>query len=251
MTPLTGEQVAFFAEHGWLAIEEGAPPATVARLRACCDAILADPEGLAFDPTAQARAAAPGEDPDALPGPMLYSTAEADWLEWRDDPFHAWAHQAAEALLGVPVEYWCNQFTLKPPRVGGASYWHQDDGYVGAGEEPHQVACWLTSTTPIRRTAACSTRTAPTATDSFRRCCRRRPEARAWTGVPTRRGRDLLATGRRRPVSPREDPARRAAQPLWPLAPGVHSAVHRGRGAASSGARLRPRRLKGALTRPP
>lgn len=144
MTPLTGEQVAFFAEHGWLAIEEGAPPATVARLRACCDAILADPEGLAFDPTAQARAAAPGEDPDALPGPMLYSTAEADWLEWRDDPFHAWAHQAAEALLGVPVEYWCNQFTLKPPRVGGASYWHQDDGYVGAGEEPYQVACWLT-----------------------------------------------------------------------------------------------------------
>ena len=143
-SPLTSAQVAAFAERGWLAIERAASPDTLARLQACCDAVLADPERLGFDPAAAARAAAQGGAAASdLPGPVIHSTAEAAWLEWREDPLHRWAHEAAAALLGAPVDYWFNQLLLKPPRVGGASFWHQDDGYLGAGDAPFLVSCWL------------------------------------------------------------------------------------------------------------
>jgi ectoine hydroxylase-related dioxygenase (phytanoyl-CoA dioxygenase family) len=128
-TPLpTPEQVAHYRERGWLAIEGVLDADELAELRRHVEAFAANPV-----------TATP-----SYGDPIVQGMLELMWLEWRESAWHAWTCAFAEALQGVPVDYWYNQLLLKPPRVGMATGWHQDEALMGARGEDLLISAWLT-----------------------------------------------------------------------------------------------------------
>ena len=128
-------EIASFQARGWLALPEAVPPAVVDDLAARCEAVHTRP-GLAMEGL--------GRGPEDLPGDrVLQSMLEMVWLDWKTAPFHAWTRNFASALMGQPVTLWYNQLLDKPPRVGAATWWHQDGASLGPGVGDRLVSCWM------------------------------------------------------------------------------------------------------------
>ena len=131
----SAEAVQRFRERGWLAVPDAVPTDVIDELAARCAPVHSRP-GLAMTWE--------GRDPSDQPGDhVLQSMLEMVWVDWRTAPFHAWTVSFASALMGAPVSFWYNQLLDKPPRVGAATWWHQDGASLGAGVGPRLITCWM------------------------------------------------------------------------------------------------------------
>jgi phytanoyl-CoA hydroxylase len=132
------EQVAFFAEHGWIVVPDAIDPADLVELEARCDEILERKDTLAFD-----WAWEEGKDRDQRDFRILQSSPTIFWPELNQSRFRAWAVAFGSALLGRPVEFWYDQFLAKPPKRSATTHWHQDEAYWGRNLDERGITCWM------------------------------------------------------------------------------------------------------------
>jgi hypothetical protein len=136
---LSGEQVAFFREHGYVAGVRVLSDGQVEQLRAELNE-LTDPSHplnhLFYEfHTNESR------DP-AL---VLFHALGA----WRvaagfhDLLWHPALTVAAAQLLGGPVRFWHDQLFCKPARHGGVVAWHQDYSYWTRTFPVAHLSCWI------------------------------------------------------------------------------------------------------------
>jgi hypothetical protein len=134
----TDDDVAFFAEHGWIAIDDAVDPADLAPLAARCDEIVANKETMAFD-----WAWDKDKGRDERDFRILQSSPSLFWNDFAEAPFRLWAVEFASALMGRPVEFWYDQFLAKPPQISVPTRWHQDEGYWGRNLDDRGITCWM------------------------------------------------------------------------------------------------------------
>lgn len=133
-------QVAFYREHGFLAVDALAAPEEVGRLVAIYDDLFARrvgrEQGDHFD------LAGADDDPDApsLPqilGPHRWAPELVQGALFQN----AWT--AAKQILGEDAVFTGDHAILKPPRMGVATPWHQDEAYWDPALEYHALSVWI------------------------------------------------------------------------------------------------------------
>jgi ectoine hydroxylase-related dioxygenase (phytanoyl-CoA dioxygenase family) len=136
------EQVAFFAEHGYLVLDRITTDEELDWLRATYDAFAAQrrtgfPDAV-FD---VAKPYGSLDEPDL--GQLLFPerrvTGVQDTLMWRN------SKRVAARLLDLPeaaVESW-GHLIFKPPVRGLAIPWHQDEGYWEPRLSYHALGAWM------------------------------------------------------------------------------------------------------------
>jgi phytanoyl-CoA hydroxylase len=134
----TATDVQFFAEHGWLAMDDVIDPADLAQLEARCDNIIANKEQLAYDWAWQQ-----GESRGEREFRILQASPSHESDEFDDAPWRTWAIEFASALMGFPVEFWYDQFLAKPGGIGLPTEWHQDEAYWGRNLDDIGITCWM------------------------------------------------------------------------------------------------------------
>jgi phytanoyl-CoA hydroxylase len=134
----TGDDVAFFVEHGWIVVEDAVDPADLHDLEAHCDTIIEQKELMAFD-----WAWEKGKERDQRDFRILQSSPTLFWPELNQAPFRFWATEFASALMGRPLEFWYDQFLAKPPDKSVATRWHQDEAYWGRNLDERGITCWM------------------------------------------------------------------------------------------------------------
>jgi ectoine hydroxylase-related dioxygenase (phytanoyl-CoA dioxygenase family) len=139
---VTDEHVAFFREHGYLAIERITTDEEVEWLRAAYDAFEASPRtGFPDQLFDVARPYGSTEEPDL--GQLLFPERRIAGVP--DTAMSRNGRRIAAKLLDVPendVEQW-GHLIFKPPRVGAATPWHQDEAYWTADLSYHAVGAWI------------------------------------------------------------------------------------------------------------
>jgi len=136
--PATEADVAFFADHGWIVVEDAIDPADLAILEGHCATILEQKETLAFD-----WAWEQGKERDQRDFRILQSSPTMFWPELNESVFRLWAVAFASTLMGTPVEFWYDQFLAKPPDKSVATRWHQDEAYWGRNLDEKALTCWM------------------------------------------------------------------------------------------------------------
>jgi ectoine hydroxylase-related dioxygenase (phytanoyl-CoA dioxygenase family) len=132
---LTGAQIAFFHEHGYLAGLRILTDGQLAKLRDEL-ATLSQPNKLFYE-------FHHNEATD--PNRTLFHALGA----WRITPgFHdvLWHPRftvAAAQLLGGAVRFWHDQLFCKPARHGGCVAWHQDYSYWTRTQPLAHLTCWI------------------------------------------------------------------------------------------------------------
>jgi hypothetical protein len=134
----TDDDVAFFEEHGWLAVHDAVDPADLGHLEERCNYILERKESLAFD-----WAWTKDQSKDERDFKILQSSPTVIWKEINESRFRAWAIEFGAALLRKPVEFWYDQFLAKPPKKGATTHWHQDEAYWGRNLDERGITCWM------------------------------------------------------------------------------------------------------------
>jgi phytanoyl-CoA hydroxylase len=134
----TDADVAFFADHGWIAVPDAVDPADFGELVAHCDEILERKETMAFD-----WAWEKGKSKDERDFKIVQSSPSIFWPTLNEARFRVWAVEFGSALLGQPVEFWYDQFLAKPPQKSAVTRWHQDEAYWGRNLDDAGITCWM------------------------------------------------------------------------------------------------------------
>ena len=134
----TEDDIVFFEEHGWIAVEDAVDPADLAQLEARCEVILEKKERMAFD-----WAWEEGQPRDQRAFKIVQSSPSLFFPELNDERFRSWAVEFASALMRQPLEFWYDQFLAKPPGASVPTRWHQDEGYWGRNLDERGITCWM------------------------------------------------------------------------------------------------------------
>jgi ectoine hydroxylase-related dioxygenase (phytanoyl-CoA dioxygenase family) len=137
---VSDEQVAFFRENGFLAIDAITTPDEIERMRVAYDEIFARragrEEGMQFDLA--------GTDEDdqeaALPqilDPRRFSAALRDTL------YEVNALAISRQLLGEEARMTGSHAIFKPAGHGAATPWHQDEAYWDPGQNYLSLSVWM------------------------------------------------------------------------------------------------------------
>lgn len=135
---LSPEQVARFAERGFLRLPYLTDEEEVARLRGVYDRLF-EPGALVADGDRLELAAGADATP-VLPqvvNPDHYAPELRETVAYRN------AHEVARALLGPAATPAGMHAIRKPARDGAATPWHQDEAYWDPGFEHHALSIWM------------------------------------------------------------------------------------------------------------
>ena len=134
----TAADVAFFNEHGWLAVDDAVDPADLVLLEDRCQEIIDRKESMAFD-----WAWEKGRARDERDFKILQSSPSLFWSDFDEARFRLWAVEFASSLMGQPLEFWYDQLLAKPPHTSVATRWHQDEAYWGRNLDERGITCWM------------------------------------------------------------------------------------------------------------
>jgi len=137
---ITDEQIAFFHENGFLAIDAITTPEDVARMREAYDRIFAEKAGR--EEGAQFDLAGTDEDDReaALPqilGPSRFAPELANSL------YRANALAISRQLFGPDTIPMGDHAIFKPAMHGASTPWHQDEAYWQADHNYTSLSVWL------------------------------------------------------------------------------------------------------------
>ncbi len=143
MTPtvrLTDEQITFYHENGYLAVDAITTPEEIERMRAAYDEIFARQagrdEGMQFDLAGTDEDDKTATLPQIL-DPRRYSEALRDTL------YEANAHAIARQLLGGDAKMNGSHAIFKPAGYGAETPWHQDAAYWSPANDYHSLSVWM------------------------------------------------------------------------------------------------------------
>jgi len=137
---LTEEQIAFYHENGFLAIDAITTPEEVERLRGVYDRLFEQKAGRAegnqFDLAGTDEEGKPAALPQIL-GPRKYAPELAETL------YEANARAISEQLLGPGITFTGDHAIFKPAGVGAPTPWHQDEAYWDPNLDYHSLSVWM------------------------------------------------------------------------------------------------------------
>ena len=134
------EQIAFWNEHGYLAVESISTEEEIAMLREVYDRLFASKagreDGNQFDLA--------GTDEDGVEAALPQILNPAQYApEMKDTIARANALGIARQLLGPDVVSTGEHAIFKPARSGAATPWHQDESYWNPGMDYRSVSVWM------------------------------------------------------------------------------------------------------------
>jgi phytanoyl-CoA hydroxylase len=135
----SADDVAFFRQHGYLIVENAVDPADLSALLERCNDVLERKDELAHDWAWDA-----GSSLDSRKFRIVQANISLlfpDFLPHQR--VRDWEVRYASALMGMPIQFWYDQFLAKPPRDGAATPWHQDEGYWGRNLADQGITCWI------------------------------------------------------------------------------------------------------------
>ncbi len=138
---ITDGEIAHFRELGWVRLDAISTPAEVERLREIFDRLFAEragwERGKAFDMV--------GNDDRAKPPLLSQILNPVEFApELAETQFRANALEIAKRLLGEGTVPWFEHAIYKPPQVGAATPWHQDEAHRhDPGLDYEQVSIWM------------------------------------------------------------------------------------------------------------
>jgi len=136
---LTGEQVAFYHEQGYLAGVRILTDEQIAKLRTeLADLFLSEHDGHELWYEYHTN-----ESP--RPDKVLFHALGAWRLRpgFHDILWHPAFTVAASQLLGGAVRFWHDQLFCKPAKHGGVVAWHQDYSYWTRTKPMQHLTCWI------------------------------------------------------------------------------------------------------------
>ena len=137
---LTDEQIAFYRENGFLAIDAITTPEEIARLIGVYDQLFEQKAGRAegnqFDLAGTDEEGKAAALPQIL-GPRKYAPELADTL------YEANARAISEQLLGPEISFTGDHAIFKPAGSGAPTPWHQDEAYWDPGTHYHSLSVWM------------------------------------------------------------------------------------------------------------
>jgi phytanoyl-CoA hydroxylase len=134
----TPEQIAFYAEHGWLAVENAIPQGDLDEIERHCDLILANKDKLAFDWAWDAK-----EKREERSFRIVQSSPSIVWKDVQEMRYRKWLVDFGRQITGLELDFWYDQFLGKPPGKSVPTYWHQDEGYWGRNLRNKGATCWI------------------------------------------------------------------------------------------------------------
>lgn len=132
------EQIAFFRNHGWLAVEDVIPAADLDELEGHCERLVQEKERFAND-----WAWDQSEKKEDRSFRILQSSPSFVWKEIGDARYRKWLVAFASSLMNRRLEFWYDQFLAKPPGKSVPTYWHQDEAYWGRNLDDRGITCWI------------------------------------------------------------------------------------------------------------
>lgn len=136
----TAADVEFFADNGYLVVEQLTTQDELDWVRAIMEWIFADQDGGIFAPVDRSGS----QDGEASTLRQAFFP-EVRFPAILDTTFRANARRYAAALLGhtePDLSAW-GHMLLKPARIGRAALWHQDAAYWEPELDYHALGCWL------------------------------------------------------------------------------------------------------------
>ncbi len=137
---LTSDQIAFFHREGYLALPRLMQEREVARIRDIYDRLFENRVGRDVgDQFDLAGTDEEGEEallPQIL-GPSKYAP------ELLDGEYRANARRIARQILGAEADLGGDHMIFKPPRVGVATPWHQDQAYWDESLDYRSLSIWI------------------------------------------------------------------------------------------------------------
>ncbi len=134
----TPEQIDFFRQHGWLVVKDAIPQADLDELEAQCEVLIAKKDKLAND-----WAWSDKEDLKDRSFRIIQSSPSFVWKEIKEQAYRKWLIRFGDALMGMELSYWYDQFLAKPPGKSVPTYWHQDEAYWGRNLDDKGVTGWI------------------------------------------------------------------------------------------------------------
>jgi phytanoyl-CoA hydroxylase len=131
-------QVAAFAEHGFLVVRGALPRGELDEIERHCDLLLDDKPRYAKD-----WAWAEGEALGQRSFRIVQSSLGKVWPRIEAQAFRHWVVRFGSALMGMPMEFWYDQFLGKPPGASAPTRWHQDEGYWGGNLRDKGITGWI------------------------------------------------------------------------------------------------------------
>lgn len=140
MIRISDEQIAFFHENGFLAVEAITTQEEVARMRVAYDDIFARragrDEGMEFD-----LGGTDEDDQVAVLPQILEPRKYAEAL--RDTLYETNALAVSRQLLGEEAQARGSHAIFKPARYGSATPWHQDEAYWSSAHDHCSLSVWM------------------------------------------------------------------------------------------------------------
>ncbi|MDB5402985.1 MAG: hypothetical protein JWQ55_5003 [Rhodopila sp.] len=140
MMRLDTAMIERFRQDGFLAFDSGISPHDIAALRRTLARLHDDKvgfeEGALFDAMGVDDGSAPARFPQ-----ILHPRSFAPELVASD--FYRMARGIAEQLLGSAVRFKADISLMKPPRIGEATPWHQDEAFQDPAFDYDEVSFWL------------------------------------------------------------------------------------------------------------
>jgi phytanoyl-CoA hydroxylase len=142
---LTGEQLGFFRENGFLAVEGVVDPARLAAMRGRIEALCErwetdEARRVGVQQEAEiAGAEATQRSPDAV---RKFSSLYDHEPVFRGHAQDTGLLDLVEDLIGTPIRLYADQALLKPPFVGSEKLPHQDNAYFRVVPDDAVITCW-------------------------------------------------------------------------------------------------------------
>ncbi len=137
---LAQEQIDFYNREGYVTVPSISTPAEIARIRTIYDQLFAQragrAEGNQFDLAGTDEEDKVATLPQIL-GPARYAP------ELKEGLFRTNALAIARQLLGPDVQAQGEHAILKPPGIGAATPWHQDEAYWNPDLEYNSISIWM------------------------------------------------------------------------------------------------------------
>ena len=134
----SSDQIAFFREHGWLVVRDAIPQADLDALETWCEVLLKEKDRLAND-----WAWSKDEAREDRSFRIVQSSPSFVWKDIKEQAYRLWLIRFGNALMGMELSYWYDQFLAKPPGRSVPTYWHQDEGYWGRNLWDKGVTGWI------------------------------------------------------------------------------------------------------------
>jgi phytanoyl-CoA hydroxylase len=134
----SADEIGFYREHGWLVVRDAIAPDDLDEIERRCEILIDQKERFAND-----WAWSDKEDLKDRSFRIVQSSPSFVWKEIADQPYRQWLKRFGDALMGLELAFWYDQFLAKPPGTSTPTYWHQDEAYWGRNLFDRGVTGWI------------------------------------------------------------------------------------------------------------